>query len=93
MLRKITAIISFAGGITGIIGGILVLIEGISKIEGIYAIIGVFLVSISTLFYVKWTNFGKNKLTDIEKLDHEAKLLKRQIEVKELKEKLDTLQN
>ena len=40
--------------------------------------------------YVVWTKFGKRVFSDLEKLDYENQLLKRQIEQKELKKKLDS---
>ena len=45
--------------------------------------------SLSTILYVFWTKFGKNKLTELEKLNYDNKVLKKRLKQKELKSKLN----
>lgn len=90
MKERITALISFFGSI----GWGLYLLYGTAK-HGIYDLdefltfFGLFAVSLSSVLYVIWTKFGKKEFSEVEKIDNENQLLKRQIEQKELKKKLE----
>ncbi len=90
MKEKVTAIISFLSGLGwGLFG--LFLIATINNKNEVWFLIIFFLMTstISTILYVIWTNFGVKKFSEIEKMDFENQLLKRKIEQKELKKKLD----
>ncbi len=87
MKEKITGIISFLSGIGW---GLFILVVAIDMFD-----IDNFLVyflgivgSISITLYVIWTKFGLRDRTDLEKIDYENQILKKQIEQKELLMKL-----
>ncbi len=44
--------------------------------------------SISSVLYVYYTNFGKLEKSELDKLNYENEILKKQIEQKELKDRL-----
>ena len=95
MKEKVTGIISFLGAISWIL---FILVESINvslkknvvfQIVDFIMIFLILITSISIVLYVKWTDFGKKDLSDIAKVDNENQLLKRLIEQKELKKKLE----
>ncbi|WP_133557382.1 DUF805 domain-containing protein [Algoriphagus boseongensis] len=90
MKEKITGIISFCGGLGWGVFGLYVFIDEINYIDGDeFFIFLLFLITVlSTILYVLWTKFGKKELSDLEKIEYENKLLKHQIEQKELRKKL-----
>jgi len=90
MKEKITAIISFLGGLGWGLFGFFTFAKE-SNIDGddFFAFFALMTSAISTVLYVVWTKFGKKEFSDLEKMDYENQLLKRQIEQKELKKKLD----
>ncbi|ALU26832.1 MULTISPECIES: hypothetical protein [Myroides] len=90
MKEKITGIISLLGGI----GSILLLLFTISKERiddnlDFLIIILILITGISIVMYVIWTKFGKRGFSELDKLEYENQLLKKQIEQKELKQKLE----
>lgn len=90
MKIKISGILSFVGGIGwGLFGFFLIIENGIDYLEDNLIFSAIIISAISTVLYVIWTNFGDNKLSELEKIDYENQILKKQIEQKELKEKLD----
>lgn len=90
MKEKVTAIISFLGGLGWGLFGLFAFVKD-SRIDGddFFAYFTLLTSAISTVLYVVWTKFGKKEFSDLEKMDYENQLLKRQIEQKELKKKLD----
>ena len=90
MKEKVTAIISFLAGIGWGIFGLFGSMQQ-SRIDGdeFIAYLALFTSTISTILYVVWTKFGKNEYSELDKIDYENQLLKRQIEQKELKKKLE----
>jgi len=85
MKEKVTGIISFLGGIGwGLFGVFIIFDEGID-----FPLFALLLSAISIIMYVIWTKFGKKEFSELEKMDYENQLLKRQIEQKELKKKLE----
>ena len=45
--------------------------------------------SISTILYVIWTKFGQRERSELEKIDYDNQILKKQIEQQELLKKLE----
>lgn len=45
--------------------------------------------SISTILYVIWTKFGQRESSELEKIDYDNQILKKQIEQQELLKKLE----
>ena len=91
-MKKISGYISFLGALGWLIT---FLYSAITEFENIDSkdIIIFFLLLIpivSTIIYVKITNFGKISYTEIEKITKENELLKIQIEQKELKKQLES---
>jgi amino acid permease len=90
MKERITALISFVGSI----GWGLFVLYNIAK-RGLYDVddflinFSLLALSLSSFLYIVWTKFGKKELSEVEKMDIENQLLKRQIEQKELKKKLE----
>lgn len=89
MKEKVTAIISFLSGIGWGIFGLYLIYEEYSDREYYLIYFTLLISAISTVLYVIWTKFGNKKFSDLEKLDYENQILKRQIEQKELKKKLE----
>jgi len=89
MKEKVTGIISFLGGIGwGLFGVFIIFDEGIDD-DFFFLLFALLLPAISIIMYVIWTKFGKKEFSELEKMDYENQLLKRQIEQKELKKKLE----
>ena len=89
MKIKISGILSFVGGIGWAIVGWFTIFESDFKGEqALISSLGI-ISATSSVLYVIWTNFGDNKLSELQKIDYENQILKKQIEQKELKEKLD----
>lgn len=90
MKEKITGIISFLGGIGFILYFVYIVIDKGGLVENqSFTFFSVLLYFISVILYVVWTKLGKKDFSDLEKMDYENQLLKRQIEQKELKKKLE----
>lgn len=90
MKVKVTAIISFLSGIGWGLFVLFVFAKENNIDGGEFLACFAFLVyTISTVLYVVWTKFGKNEYSALEKIDHENQLLKKQIEQKELRKKLE----
>jgi amino acid permease len=92
MKTKIVAIISFIGNMFFILFmgyELLIANELSNKTEDLLQFIFVSIVFLSTIFYIIGTNFGKDRKTDLDKIDYENKLLSKQIEQQELKKKLN----
>lgn len=89
MKEKIAAIIIFAGAI---IWGIVILynlVIGEIRNDNYFMVFAVLTESISTILYVIWTKFGKIKNRELERIEFENELLKKQIEKQELLKKLE----
>lgn len=89
MKIKISGILSFVGGIGWVIVGWFLMFENDFKGEPALYSSFIIISATSSVLYVIWTNFGDNKLSELQKIDYENQILKKQIEQKELKEKLD----
>ena len=92
MKERVTAVISFLSAIGwGIAIVIVMLVENINlKDEKEFLLFfSVLTASISTILYIIWTKFGKREKSDLEKLDYENQILKKQIEKQELIKKLE----
>lgn len=90
MKEKVTAIISFLGGLGWGLFGLFAIFDE-SRIDAgeFFAYFALMTSTISTVLYVLWTKFGNKEFSDLDKMDYENQLLKRQIEQKELKKKLE----
>ena len=93
MKEKVTAIISFIGGIGFSLFGISEIMTDLMtssyiRMDDYYFAFGFLMTTVSTVLYVFWTKFGK-KDSEIENIDRENQILKRKIEQKELKKKLE----
>ena len=88
MKEKITGIISFLGAVGWGILGVFIFVEAGLNNDTIY-LPPLFITSVSIILYVIWTRFGKQEFSELKKIDLENQILKRQIEQKELKKKLD----
>ena len=90
MKEKVTAMISFLGGIGwGLFGLFIILDDNNPRPEDFLAYFAFMISTISIVLYVIWTKFGNKEFSDLEKMDHENQILKKQIEQKELKKKLE----
>ena len=89
MKEKVSAIISFLSGIGWGLFILFLIIEnkGITN-SNFLPFFLVVIASISTTLYVIWTKFGQGDRTDLEKIEYENQILKKQIEKKELLKKL-----
>ena len=90
MKEKTTGIISFITGLGWALWVVFIVLTSgnITKGEEIFGLSVVLLSAISTVLYVLWTQFGKKEFNELEKISYENKLLQKQIERKELKQKL-----
>lgn len=88
MKEKITGIISFLSAIGW---GLYAVIEFFYYYDGdeLLWLFAFLLSAISIIMYIVWTKLGKKEFTELDKIDYEIKLLKRQIERKDLKKKLE----
>lgn len=90
-----SGIITFIASIICSIVCIIVLIVSIYDGDGdeFFASVGLLIVSLIILFYVKQTNFGSKIIdeSDLKQIIYEKKKLKEQIEIAELKNKLNQL--
>ena len=88
-----SGIITFIASIICSIVCIIVLIVSIYDGDGdeFFASVGLLIVSLIILFYVKQTNFGSKIIdeSDLKQIIYEKKKLKEQIEIAELKNKLN----
>ena len=89
MKEKVTAIISFIGGLGWGLFGIFIIMKERIDVDEFFVIFALLTSAVSTVLYVFWTKFGKKEYSEIENIDRENQLLKRQIEQKELKKKLE----
>ena len=90
MKEKVTAMISFLGGIGwGLFGLFIILDDNNPRPEDFLAYFAFMISTISIVLYVIWTKVGNKQFSDLEKMDHENQILKKQIEQKELKKKLE----
>ena len=89
MKEKVTAIISFIGGLGFSLFFIYLSMNTSYTNEYDYLVVfALIMTTVSTVLYVFWTKFGK-KDSEIENIDRENQILKRKIEQKELKKKLE----
>lgn len=90
MKEKIAGIISLLGSL-GLILSILFTIskESIDDNLEFLILILMLITGFSIIMYVIWTKFGKKEFSELDKLEYENQLLKKQIEQKELKKKLE----
>lgn len=90
MKTKVAAIISFT---SGIIMGLVVLNsiykDGFGKGIELLLEFNFMILITSTLLYIVWTKFGKMTMTELEKIEYENQLLRKKVEQKELKKRLD----
>ena len=90
MKEKVTAMISFLGGLGwGLFGLFMIFDDSNIRAEEFLVYSAIMISAISIVLYVIWTKFGNKKFSDLEKMDHENQILKKQIEQKELKKKLE----
>ena len=90
MKEKVTAMISFLGGLGwGLFGIFMIFDDSNIRAEEFLVYSAIMISAISIVLYVIWTKFGNKKFSDLEKMDHENQILKKQIEQKELKKKLE----
>lgn len=97
MKEKVTGIISLLGSLGW---GLVALYDMVDNFDFdrdigafLLVILIVFIPCTSILLYVIWTGFGKHieYLSEIKKIGYENRILKRQIEQKELEKKLEEL--
>lgn len=90
MKERISAVISFLGALGwGLFGLVIIFDDTRIDVDDFIAYFTFMISTISTILYVIWTKFGNKEYTELEKLDIENQLLRRQIEQKELKKKLE----
>lgn len=95
MKEKVTGIISLLGSIGWGLFALYGIVDNFDNDIDVSLLI--FLIILipctSTLLYVIWTGFGKHieYLSEIKKIGYENRILKRQIEQKELEKKLEEL--
>lgn len=88
--EKIAGTISFLGSIGGGLFALYILIvEKVNSMDGGIILLILVIVCLATILYVLWTKFGNRKTTELEKIEYENEILKRQLEQKELKKKLE----
>ena len=94
MKKKITGILSFISAVCWLV---FILVMEIKDpitditIKTVITFVSILILLISTLLYVKWTNFGNINSKEIERIEYENQLLKKKIEQKELKKALGDL--
>lgn len=89
MKEQIAGIISLLGGIGLVLFTLIVIAnERIDDNLDFLILILMLITGISIIMYVIWTKFGKKEFSELNKLEYENQLLKKQIEQKELKKKL-----
>ncbi|MDM1490777.1 hypothetical protein HX051_15550 [Myroides odoratimimus] len=89
MKEQIAGIISLLGGIGLVLFTLIVIAnEKIDDNLDFLILILMLITGISIIMYVIWTKFGKKEFSELNKLEYENQLLKKQIEQKELKKKL-----
>lgn len=89
MKEKITAIITFVGAIGWGLFTLYSLVIGDLRHDDYLIVFLLLTESISAIFYVIWTKFGKIKDPELEKIELENEILKKQIEKQELLKKLE----
>ncbi len=90
MKLKVAGILSMLGGIIfGLFLFYALFDSQIKSTKGFFEWLYFLITSISIVFYVIRTNFGKKVYSEIEKIDQENNLLKLKIEQNELLQKLD----
>ncbi|MDM1402170.1 hypothetical protein HX033_15975 [Myroides odoratimimus] len=90
MKEKTTGIISLLGGIVSVLCMLFIIsTEEINNNLDFIMFILILITGISIILYVIWTKFGKKEFQELDKLEYENQLLKKQIEQKELKKKLE----
>jgi|GEM_PF-2394825 len=93
MKKKIAAIVSSALAIFGLVLVIYTLVvKPKTEIIDFEELLTLFILTIwciSTLLYIRWTSFGNTYQSEIKKIETENQLLKKKIEQKELKAKLE----
>ncbi len=103
MKTRVSGVISLIGAVCGLIFLIYSLIEygsglgyWIRHLDEFLLFLAILIVLISTILYIIWTKFGKidnaettGRRLELEKIDYEIQLLNKQIELKELKKKLE----
>lgn len=94
MKKRITAIMSSILSLSGV--GLVIytfIFKPLNEIlveEGI-VIFFTLVFCLSTFLYIKWTSFGNFNQSEINKIDRENLMLKKQIEQKELRMKLESI--
>lgn len=89
MKEKITAIISFIIALGwGLFGLFLFFDDGNIHVEEFFTYSTIMVGTVSTVLYVLWTKFGKKEFSELDKINYENQLLKKQIEQKELMKKM-----
>lgn len=96
MKEKVTGIISLLGSIGWGLFALYYIVDDFDNNDigvSLLAILIMIIPCISILLYVIWTGFGKHieYLSEIKKIGYENRILKRQIEQKELEKKLEEL--
>lgn len=90
MRTRIAAIISFLSGIvTALFTLYFIYKDGFGDGNELLFELVFMLFTASTIIYVIWTKFGKMSMTELEKIEYENQLLKKKVEQKELKKKLE----
>ncbi|MFT6128284.1 MAG: hypothetical protein ACJAVA_002785 [Flavobacteriaceae bacterium] len=90
MKEKVTAMISFIGGLGwGLFGLFAIFDDSNIYLDEFLTYSALMISSISIVLYVIWTKFGNKEFSDLEKIDNENQILKKQIEQKELKKKME----
>ena len=90
MKVKITAVISFLGGIGWGLFGLYAIYDDdhIREFE-FFVYFALMASTISTVLYVLWTRFGNKTFSDLQKMRYENQRLKLQIQQNKLKKKLE----
>lgn len=90
MKEKISAIVSFSSALGWFFFGLAIFSEGnIQEKADFFILFAIITASISTMLYVIWTKFGGIERTELDKLDYNNQILKKQIEQQELLNKLN----
>ena len=90
MKEKVSAIISFISAIGWGLLGLFFIAQGdIDHGDEFFGMFSFMTMSISTILYVIWTKFGQRERSELEKIDYDNQILKKQIEQQELLKKLE----
>jgi len=89
MKERVAGISCFIVGVGAVLVLIAIIADEASRGRSIIDLLPLFLICAPVILYPAWTRFGKRDLSEVEKLDIQNEILKKQIEQKELKKKLE----